>query len=396
MMRKTAIFVVALLFFVLIVSTAWAEDTFVWPVNGEIIKHFDPDEHRGVDIAANAGDNVLSSQDGVVNWIGRTPRGEPCISIDHPSGLTSTYLPVRATVSKGQSVNAGDVLGTLSSEIDKSSDVEHLHLGLFDTSTRDNKIYVNPEDYLPEVANAVEPADGDNGTEQAPVSRPEGTPEAQLASNPVVEIQDAPQSRETAVRSNVVPAVAAATAPATVIEEPSFQQATQGSPPVMASSAKSTVEVETVAMESDVRVRSVIGVKPNDNLERIAGVKPTGNVILPGSMRQTASVKPAVDAEISNPSPSNSSSSAIVSRNYGIDKNIRHIEKEAPTLKLNPKFSMTSLARIKSKGLFLALTTLLLVIIVTMTVSALLARRMSRARETLIISPSAIGSSLSC
>ncbi|MEW5705572.1 MAG: M23 family metallopeptidase [Actinomycetota bacterium] len=135
-------------FLILCMPAVWAEGVFTWPVQGELIKEFSVGEHRGIDIAANAGDSIVAAQDGVVHWIGKTPRGEPYISIDHQNGLTTTYLPVKASVSKGQSISAGAVIGTLSSEIDKSSDEPHLHFGLYETSTRDDKNYLDPCDYL--------------------------------------------------------------------------------------------------------------------------------------------------------------------------------------------------------------------------------------------------------
>jgi len=150
-MRRLALLpAILILCFALIATFGWAGDMFDWPVNGQVLKQFTPNEHRGVDISASVGDPVVAAQDGVVHWVGRLPGGEPCISIDHPNGLSTTYLPVKATVSKGQPVKKGEKIGELSSEIDKSSDVSHLHLGLFKTATRSNKQYLNPLDYLSE------------------------------------------------------------------------------------------------------------------------------------------------------------------------------------------------------------------------------------------------------
>jgi len=157
MIRRTIVLpIVILLCFVLLTATAWATDKFTWPVGGEVIKRFGLDEHRGIDIAGNTGDSIVAAQDGVVYWIGKTPRGEPCVSIDHPGGITTTYLPVTVLVSKGQSVKAGDSIGKLSSEIDKSSSAQHLHFGLFETATRDNKKYLDPCNYLPDVSDKAE------------------------------------------------------------------------------------------------------------------------------------------------------------------------------------------------------------------------------------------------
>ncbi len=129
-------------------SHVFASDSLNWPVKGGVLRQFSAGEHRGVDISANVGDPVAAAQDGVIYWVGKTPTGEPCISIDHPGGLTSTYLPVKASVQKGQAVKAGEAIGTISSETDKSSGVPHLHFGIFDTASRDGKNYLNPCDFL--------------------------------------------------------------------------------------------------------------------------------------------------------------------------------------------------------------------------------------------------------
>ncbi len=129
-------------------SQAFANSTLLWPAKGEVIKQFTPDEHRGIDIAASVGDTITATREGVVHWVGKTPSGEPCISIDHPGGLTSTYLPVQVSVQKGQAVKAGDAIGMISRETDKSSDKPHLHFGIFDTASRSDKNYLNPCDFL--------------------------------------------------------------------------------------------------------------------------------------------------------------------------------------------------------------------------------------------------------
>lgn len=450
-MKKTAVSVIALLIFALAVTSSWAGDAFIWPVNGDVVKRFNPDEHRGIDIAANAGDDVLATLDGVVNWIGKTPRGEPCISIDHPNGLTSTYLPVRATVSKGQSVKAGDIIGTLSSEIDKTSDLPHLHFGFFDTSTRGNPFYFDPEDYLPVVAHAVEPSSGDHGSETAAVSVSEGRPELQTAGNPVEEIQDTSKLGEPQ----------ASVTPTTIIEEPSSRQVAYRSPQAAPSAAKPAVEVEIAGSGSNAgpvtaaEPNMTISVKPATSIKLInsaqpVGIDPTTSLKQVAGMGEPGSAKPVVGAEagnqekvwtiaspyqalasalnapsvssklgagtdnyamegslpvtsqLPNPSLSNARISKVHGVSYDEDTGKTHVEKEAHNLKLDQSFSIARLVKSKSKKLILTATTLLFAITVIAIVGALLARRVSRARETsrsgetLIIRPSAIGSSFSC
>jgi len=67
--------------------------------------------HRGIDIPALAGADVLAVAPGVVTFAGSVA-GTGVVTIDH-GGERSTYQPVSAAVAKGDLVEAGDVLGTL-------------------------------------------------------------------------------------------------------------------------------------------------------------------------------------------------------------------------------------------------------------------------------------------
>lgn len=207
--RIVALLIVVLLCFALLFTPAWATDKFTWPIVGEVIKHFDPDAHRGIDIAGSAGTSIMAAQDGVVYWIGKTPRGEPCISIDHPGGLTTTYLPVTASVSKGQSVKAGDVIGAMSSEIDKSSSEQHLHFGVFETATRDAKKYLDPSNYLPDISSKVEdkhesvaPIEASTGSNAGKLPGSQGQSTGDVEVHPAITEQ--PQQRVAISTPNVI------------------------------------------------------------------------------------------------------------------------------------------------------------------------------------------------
>jgi murein DD-endopeptidase MepM/ murein hydrolase activator NlpD len=67
--------------------------------------------HRGVDLATRAGLPVYASASGTVSYAGRLA-GRGVIAITHGS-LRTTYLPVRPSVRKGQSVAAGSRIGTV-------------------------------------------------------------------------------------------------------------------------------------------------------------------------------------------------------------------------------------------------------------------------------------------
>ncbi|OZE94757.1 M23 family metallopeptidase [Rhodococcoides fascians] len=96
---------------------------FTWPLapRPHVLRAFDPPEHdwlpghRGVDLAGVDGQYVLAAGEGIVVFAG-TVAGKPVVSIDHPSGLRTTYEPARAATSAGTRVGRGDVIGLLEAE----------------------------------------------------------------------------------------------------------------------------------------------------------------------------------------------------------------------------------------------------------------------------------------
>ena len=213
MNRKSAFLGYALLLlFTLLTSAALAGDYLSWPTDGAVITPFSPGEHRGIDIAAAVGSRITAAEEGVVYWVGRTPRGEPCVSIDHPDGHSTSYLPVEAGVAKGQKVAKGAVIGVLSADGDSSSKEPHLHFGLFETATRDDKRYLNPQDYL--TARLVEPSSDIQSVPAAELTGPRAGAEAPRAVETQVEQSAVAQTVVAAVGSPVATiAPSAAVAP---------------------------------------------------------------------------------------------------------------------------------------------------------------------------------------
>jgi murein DD-endopeptidase MepM/ murein hydrolase activator NlpD len=92
-----------------------------WPLIGSprVLRAFDPPAsaygpgHRGVDLAASAGDAVQAAAAGTVRFAGQVA-GRGVVTVDHGSFVT-TYEPVRASVPAGQIVSVGTVLGRVSS-----------------------------------------------------------------------------------------------------------------------------------------------------------------------------------------------------------------------------------------------------------------------------------------
>ena len=93
-----------------------------WPLRGTPVvqRGFAPPAlawasgHRGVDLAAKPGEAVLAAGSGTVAFAGSIA-GKPVVSIDHGS-VRTTYEPVISTVSVGERVALGQVIGVLGSE----------------------------------------------------------------------------------------------------------------------------------------------------------------------------------------------------------------------------------------------------------------------------------------
>ena len=99
-------------------APARADDLHIWPVNGPVLRGFDPPEttygagHRGIDIGAPAGVTIVASADGVVTFVGSI-NYVPIVTVTHSDGIRTTYQPVTATVRQGETVRAGHIIGTL-------------------------------------------------------------------------------------------------------------------------------------------------------------------------------------------------------------------------------------------------------------------------------------------
>ncbi|WP_081697183.1 M23 family metallopeptidase [Actinomyces johnsonii] len=93
---------------------------YQWPTGAPatVVEGFDPPAvvwgrgHRGVDLAAAEGTQIRSAAAGTVVFAG-TVAGRPVVSVDHGDGIRTTYEPVEPSVSAGETVDAGQVIGTL-------------------------------------------------------------------------------------------------------------------------------------------------------------------------------------------------------------------------------------------------------------------------------------------
>ena len=101
------------------VPAAADEGSWGWPLAGSppVVRAFAPPAvryaagHRGVDLAATAGEPVLAAGAGRVTWAGLIA-GRGVVVVTHGT-LRTTYEPVTASVPVGTAVALGQVVGTV-------------------------------------------------------------------------------------------------------------------------------------------------------------------------------------------------------------------------------------------------------------------------------------------
>lgn len=123
-----------------------------WPVQGRVVAPWDGPAgpygpgHRGVDLAARAGQPVTAMGTGVVGWAG-VVAGTAWVSIDHAGSVRTTVGPMATiAVDTGQAVTVATGLGTvtgLAHPVDPDGGVGSLHV-----SVRIDGVYVDPADLV--------------------------------------------------------------------------------------------------------------------------------------------------------------------------------------------------------------------------------------------------------
>ena len=130
----------------------------VEPLEGKVLTAFSVDQlvysqtlgdwrtHDGVDISAEEGTDVLAASGGTVRSVSDDPLMGTTVVLDHGDGYQTTYasLQVGAAVEVGDSVTAGQVIGTVgTTAAAESAQGPHLHFSV----THDGDA-VDPEEYL--------------------------------------------------------------------------------------------------------------------------------------------------------------------------------------------------------------------------------------------------------
>ncbi|OBG81292.1 peptidase M23 [Mycobacterium sp. E802] len=137
-----------------------------WPVSPRpvVTRQFDAPSpnwtrgHRGVDLAAVPDQPVYAAGPGTVVFAG-VLAGRPVISLAHPGGLRTSYEPVQATVRPGQTVTAGQLVGTVLTGHPGCPAAACLHWGaMWGTAARAD--YVNPLGLLAETPIRLKPLGG--------------------------------------------------------------------------------------------------------------------------------------------------------------------------------------------------------------------------------------------
>lgn len=136
-----------------------APTVYSWPVEGEILRDFSVETlaydetmgdwrtHSGIDIAADAGCDVLCMGDGVVKSVFEHDLMGVTVVVDHQNGMVSTYANLEAEplAAAGQEVERGTVLGRVgATALAESALPAHLHLEVSRDGTP-----ANPADVLP-------------------------------------------------------------------------------------------------------------------------------------------------------------------------------------------------------------------------------------------------------
>ena len=135
-----------------------APGLIVYPVSGQVIAAFSTEElqysptlddwrtHDGLDLAAQAGTNVLAACAGTVEAVEAHPLMGTTVTLSHRGGFTTQYanLQAKPPVRAGDEVSAGQIIGAVGqTAVAESGQPPHLHFAV----ERDGEA-MDPETFL--------------------------------------------------------------------------------------------------------------------------------------------------------------------------------------------------------------------------------------------------------
>ena len=116
------------------------EEVFLLPVSAPVSSPFGPRwgrEHKGIDFAANYGDDVFAAYDGTVKFSGYESGFGNLLIIEHPNGYESYYAHLSERIAAdGEKVTKGQVIGKVGST--GNSTGPHLHFEIRKDNTAQN------------------------------------------------------------------------------------------------------------------------------------------------------------------------------------------------------------------------------------------------------------------
>jgi hypothetical protein len=186
---RRSIIVMAAVVAVVVVTTpsAWADD-WTWPVRGIVLTAYANDNarpyaagmHRGIDIAAAVGTQVVAARAGAVTFAGPLGSSGNVVAIGDGRYATSYLHLGGVSVSRGERVAAGARIGEVGTSGRRSVPEPHLHFGV-----RRDERYVDPLSLLPgfgggnrAVPAGPVPVPAPLRVQEAPVRHPVATPVA--------------------------------------------------------------------------------------------------------------------------------------------------------------------------------------------------------------------------
>ncbi|MEC4113245.1 murein hydrolase activator EnvC family protein [Myroides pelagicus] len=132
-------------------TTAKVNQILFSPIDGEVIKRFDPaTEHFGLDFVAAKGTPVKAISKGIVLFVGWTLREGYTMIVLHEEGIISVYKHIGTIVKEEyDSVSSGEVLGIfegVNKESIQPNNTEYFHFELWkDTYPLDASIFIDLE-----------------------------------------------------------------------------------------------------------------------------------------------------------------------------------------------------------------------------------------------------------